>query len=259
MDKLKLGIKVIRTLKNWRTYFKDFRKRLKEKEVIYEFRDGTRLKLRTQATSGNSCIRAFNEVFIHEEYNRREGFKLKPTDVVVDVGGFIGDFTTYAAKRAKQVYVFEPIPENFKFVQDNIKLNNFQNVEAYNKGLGNKTEKITINLEEGELGSCSEFDSLCHHPRKVVCDFLSLKDFIKENKIEKIDFLKLDCEGGEYNILYEADKEDLKKVQKIAMEYHDVDEKDRNWGGLQSFLLENGFEVHVDVGTDKYGTLYAWK
>ena len=53
-----------------------------------------------------------NDVWVRLEYDRLRS--LKPTDVVVDAGASIGDFTVKACLQAKFVYAFEPEPENFQ-------------------------------------------------------------------------------------------------------------------------------------------------
>jgi phenylpropionate dioxygenase-like ring-hydroxylating dioxygenase large terminal subunit len=73
----------------------------------------------------------------------------------------------------------------------------------------------------------------------------SLDKFISENKIKRIDFLKMDCEGAEYEILFGSRPETLRKISRISMEYHPIDSR-RNAGTLKKFLIKNGFEVKVE-------------
>ena len=61
--------------------------------------------------------------------------------------------------------------------------------------------------------------------------------------IERCDFLKLDCEGGEYEILYSASPETILKIGRIVCEFNVIDEDKRNGEGLREFLNANGFYV----------------
>ena len=70
---------------------------------------------------------------------------------------------------------------------------------------------------------------------------ISLKDIFIDNKLNKIDFLKIDCEGAEYKILFNTPKKVLKKIKKIALEYHQMD--GFSVEDLKEFLSNNGFKV----------------
>ena len=72
---------------------------------------------------------------------------------------------------------------------------------------------------------------------------LNLQEIFKKNKLKKIDFLKMDCEGSEYEILYGLPKRYLKKIGKISFEYHNLDKSNKNFFKLKEFLEKNGFIV----------------
>ncbi len=55
------------------------------------------------------------------------------------------------------------------------------------------------------------------------------------NNLEKVDFLKVDCEGGEYDIFYSTSVDTLNKCEYMAIEYHDIDEK-KNGKALYWYL-----------------------
>ena len=87
-----------------------------------------------------------------------------------------------------------------------------------------------------------------------------LKDISRELEdvgrvLKRIDFLKLDCEGGEYEILFGCSEETLKKIKKISIEYHNIDKK-RNSEVLKAFLLIKGYKIEVD---EVWGYIYAKK
>ena len=71
----------------------------------------------------------------------------------------------------------------------------------------------------------------------------------EKNKIEKVDLLKLDCEGAEYDILYSLPKEKFKKINRIALEAHKREGKTNNALSLKAFLEENGFvcKTHTNL------------
>jgi len=93
--------------------------------------------------------------------------------------------------------------------------------------------------------------------QSVPVETITLDDFALENGIQRIDFLKMDCEGAEYDIFFNASKSVLGMIQKISMEYHDLD-LSRNHEALQIFLRTHGFNVYIKSSeTSKVGMLYA--
>lgn len=64
--------------------------------------------------------------------------------------------------------------------------------------------------------------------------------------IERVNFLKIDCEGVEYEIFFTASHEILRRIDKIAMEYHELD-ADRNGLKMKEFLEHTGlFRVWIN-------------
>jgi FkbM family methyltransferase len=242
MKKFKTAVCVMKSLNNFHLYFQDYLGLLR-KPVIYSFRNGVKLKVR-----GGTTDRAIiNEVWIHNSYTPK-GFELRERDVVLDIGGHIGIFSILASKCAKEgrVYVFEPFPENFNLLKENVELNNARNVNVVNKAVSKNSGKNEFFVSsDNNRGENSLFSSAGG----------SIKDFVKKEKIEKIDFLKMDCEGAEYEILYGLSRSELEKIGKISLEYHNIDKK-RNGLELKKFLEKNGFKVRIDKGRRR-GMIYA--
>jgi hypothetical protein len=80
---------------------------------------------------------------------------------------------------------------------------------------------------------------------KVEISCISLKEVFAGNKIDKCDLMKMDCEGAEYEILYNAPKNILQKIKKISMEFHNIDDLKNNDKELISFLRKSGFKVKL--------------
>jgi hypothetical protein len=77
---------------------------------------------------------------------------------------------------------------------------------------------------------------------------------MRDNNIESIDLLKLDCEGAEWSILPAA-VELLPKVKQLCMEYHNAGLK-ADW--LEQWLKQNGYNVRRTPG-EWNGLLWAWR
>src|SRR3989344_3638747 len=120
------AIKIVRLLKNWPDYFKEFFGFTKGKETLYLFRNGIRMYLKEHALN----TRVFNEIWVYKCYNPN-GFEINPSDIVLDIGANYGNFTLYAALKAKKgkIYSFEPLEENFNLLKKNVSINNLSNVK----------------------------------------------------------------------------------------------------------------------------------
>jgi len=129
-------------------------------------------------------------------------FPVEEGDVVVDIGAFIGSFTySILHRNPEHCWVMEPVEAFFKTTYNNLKNNQVSFVR------GALSETPTL-----ELTYCGE---------KSITPGISFKEFVENNCIEKIDFLKTDCEGGEYLIFTEENIDFLKNnVRKIAGEFH---------------------------------------
>ncbi len=238
MEKIKIALKAILVLKNWPIYFLDYFGLTKGKYIYFKLKNGLKIKIR--AKTNDRVI--FNQIWLTKTYTPR-GFEIKKDDIILDVGAHIGFFTLLAAKLALKgkVYAFEPSPENFKLFQENVNLNNLNNVVLINKAMAEKSGMREFALSPDDpAGHAIPYEKTT---RKIInIPTISLDDFIKENNIKKIDFLKMDCEGAEYEIFYNSSKETLNKVKKISMEYHDVD-LERTVNHIKDFLKKSGFNV----------------
>lgn len=246
--KIKKIINVIKKIKNWPIYFLDYLKIINDGYIVYFFRNGQKVKVRAK-TSDWVVI---NEIFVKNDYNPK-GFEIINKDIVVDVGAQIGSFSILASRLASKVYSFEPVGENFKLLKENININKIENIFPFEEAVSAKTGKTEMFISDSNSGGHSLFIN-AGSTRKIIVPTISLKDFIDSEKITTIDFLKMDCEGSEYDILFSSPKEVLGIIKKISMEYHDINE-DRNSLTLKKFLEDNGFMVTINSDSVHY--LYA--
>ena len=152
-----------------------------------------------------------NKYFIHDEFFQTDEcayekfFKVNEGDVVVDVGAHVGAFSYYVADRKpSKIYAFEPSKIRFETLKKN--LSNFDAV-LVNKAIADFNGTITDGLE---------FDTMVEDLSAVTFDRV-----IEKLDLTRIDFLKLDCEGGEYDIFTDKNFNWIKaNVKKIAGEWH---------------------------------------
>jgi FkbM family methyltransferase len=118
---------------------------------------------------------------------------------ILDIGGNIGQMALLFSTLSEKVYTFEPIPELANRLQENITLNQLNNKITLNRvALTNTKGKITFGLPpKGNRGTGSTIiaDHLKEHIIEV--DAITLDEFIQNNSIQNVDFIKMDIEGAE--------------------------------------------------------------
>lgn len=143
-------------------------------------------------------------------------FEVEEGDIVFDIGSSAGPFVqSIINNKPKEIHCFEPEPNLFQTLQ--------KNVSSY-KEVNVKLNCAAIASSDGVLETRSLYDpnnTEMFTAESVAVDAVSFKSYIEKNKISKIDFMKLDCEGGEYDI-FNDDNLDwiLNNVRKIAGEWH---------------------------------------
>ena len=158
--------------------------------------------------------------------NDKVNVTVKPGDIVIDVGSWIGDFAAYSSVKVGnngKVYAFEPTDETFKILEKTAKLNG--NIIPIKKGLSNQNTNVSLFIDNtGSSGSNSMMnkesnDDFIKALNKV--ETIRLDDFVRENNLSHVDFIKADIEGFERYMLEGAQETLRKFAPKLAIcTYH---------------------------------------
>ena len=161
-------------------------------------------------------------IIVNREYTP-PGFEVRETDTVIDIGANIGIFSLMAARAASRgrVVAFEPSGQNHHLFLRNIQLNRASNVVPVHAAVGAGPGEIKLFLSEASLHSVVA-DRMVSPDRFEVVRSVGLKDVFDQHGIERCHFLKLDCEGAEYDILYNLPPDYFGRVDRIVMEFHGV-------------------------------------
>ena len=150
------------------------------------------------------------EIFIDNIYQKYN--EVQEGDIVVDIGANVGAFSYLALKKnIKHLYSIEPsrllLPTLIKNIGESNK------VDIVNYRIGNYEEdKVVLQKDDG----INIYDNA-----NSTFDTITFTNFIEKYKIKKIDFLKCDCEGGEYSVFTEDNFDWIyNNVKKIAGEFH---------------------------------------
>ncbi len=127
-------------------------------------------------------------------------YYLKKNKSFIDIGAWIGPISLYAQKSCKKVYSVEPDPVAFKFLEDNILMNNSQkDIRIFPLAISDKNGKIVLGNPRRFGDSRSSI--LGKMKYRVYVDSLKFDDFIRRNKISDCNLIKIDIEGGEEIVL----------------------------------------------------------
>lgn len=202
---------------------------------------GTRLYIHDKA-SFNLC---------NEELFQLEMYKFKasrPNPHIIDCGANLGMSVIYF----KQLYpdasiiAFEADDYIFSFLKKNIKSYGYRDVELVNKAVWDCEDTLPF-LVEGGAGGRLEALSTAGSSKKVVCT--SLKKYLTDRKV---DFLKIDIEGAEYEVIKDCENE-LKNVEYLFIEYHSMVGRKQNLHKILEIVQTQGFSYHVkEAYTTKY-------
>jgi len=200
------------------------------------------------------------EIYLDKDYERY-GIKIQAGWIIIDIGAAFGDFVVLAAKQNQhaKIYAFEPYPKYFKLLKENIKANKLKNVTAYPFAVGGRKKELSLNTGSGEAVTFSTSSEHTADSSKMISvQAKNLAQIFKEEKIKKCDFLKMDCEGGEYDIFFNTPDRIFSKLRYICMEYHDRITPYKG-SDLAKFLKKKGFAVTLSVNPyrNEIGFLYA--
>lgn len=221
----------------------------------------------------------FYEDLFEKRIYLRHGLTLEPGDCVFDVGGNIGMFALYAHRHApgSRVYTFEPAPPLFRRLRENLALNGAA-ARAFNFGIADaertarftfypnssgmssfyadseeEREVLRVMMDRQREQGMEGMDALMAYGEELLderfravemeCRLRPLSAVIREEGVERIDFLKIDVQKAEMDVLRGIDDGDWPRIRQVAMEVHDLD------GRLEEVtrhLEERGFRVAVE-------------
>lgn len=126
---------------------------------------------------------------------------LRPNSYCIDVGANIGLTAVMMASMCKSGHVvcFEPSPKNFGFLQRSVELNRFNNVTLVRAGVGAQNGEMLLEEHGPNSHSASVASTTA-----IKTDLVSLDNWVPSDK--KVDFLKVDVEGYERDVLLGAEK-----------------------------------------------------
>lgn len=224
-----------RKIRNWPSFVFHYALGLKPARP-YRFRNGARLLI-GRAIDHVPII----EIFLDEEYGA-----IPNGSIVLDLGANIGVFSIYATTTARdlQVYAYEPFAPFATLLRENVELNQKASaIRCFNCAVAAEPGKRSLQLAAEGFFFPTLIGPGASGPNETMVECTTLAQIIDEHDLARIDLLKMDCEGAEYEILYATPASHLQRVRELRMEYHNLDSPEHQIESLESFLIGHGFAV----------------
>lgn len=190
--------------------------------------------------------------FLHaaEEIYKREIYLFDPINKrpkIIDCGGYIGLSAIYFSLKYPNAHisVYEPDRVNYSIAKQNLDNPKFSNVRLENAAVWINNGFISFN-ETNNMGSSIEKNN-SNNEHSTQVKSIRLKDIINE----PIDFLKIDIEGAEYEVLKDI-KEELKNVDKLFIEYHGLYNEQYKLNEILEILNKANFNYYIKEADEVY-------
>lgn len=257
MNHLLLALRILLTYRNGYLFLLEKSGLRTPQDTVYATWRGFRYFTR----KGSTDFGILNEIILFGDYQHHFFHEIGPDSLILDIGAQAGSFSTYAAFRTgARVISFEPSAGNYQSLLKNIEINALQDkIKPFNCAVCDKPGKRVLALDSSDNKGSFSFYSEAEQGETVEC--ITLQDVAKHlGDNEKIDLLKIDIEGGEYDLITPNNEAFFDNVRHIAMEYHCHAHLHLN-GRLPRLIkqLESfGFTV-IREGSEEMGYIYASK
>ena len=195
----------------------------------YEVRLKEGLKFEIRPNSGDRF--GFYEVLLRGDYTNGSQ-QIMPGDTVIDIGANIGSFSLLASKKvgpSGRVIALEPEEANYRQLQRNIELNNATNIVPKRLAVGGMEGTVKLFSDSSSSLFSSIFDLVDDKNISIAVQKIQMTTLEKLMRVENIDtcnYLKLDCEGAEHDIISNLSAELSMRINQISMEVHEIENHD---------------------------------
>lgn len=257
-DKLVRYRRLFKIVTNWGHYL--FRK-------IVGFKESFNFHIRNFGAIevDKNMLGPFRENFLDDIYFRyipNTIYENNFEPVVIDIGANVGFFSlaTFSKFPKAKVYSFEPHPYCFNVMSNYQQTFAHLNWNIFQKAISDQNGEIVLNTStvSGFTTMASVFDRGSKKESFSV-KTTKLDSFISENGIRHIDFVKMDCEGAEYSIIYNSSRDVFERINSLCVETHKGEGEDQNINYLNGHLMKMGYTTKVLDEGNYTGYIWAWK
>jgi len=200
---------------------------------VVRFRDGMNAWLSDNPHDGITLM----VIFCKREYGM-----INPGSLVIDIGANIGMFSLYAVRSgAERLLAFEPNPSSHTILVKNLSQPSVKTaVSLYQLAVSGAAGE-TVYMPADSSPYNKTINAPTDSSASVAVETTSLDKIVEQCEGRRIDFLKMDCEGAEWEILTQCSEDALSQVDRIRMEFHP--RAGRSKSEIIDRLVKCGFQV----------------
>jgi len=197
--------------------------------------------LKIKAPDVASLLFLNNELFGSEIYKFETK---KETPLIIDCGANIGLSVIYfkALYPESKIIAFEPDKKIFNYLKYNIESFKFNNIELINKGLWKEERILKFYSEGADAGRLVKKSTEKDESNLIAINTIPLSNYLRS---EEVDFLKIDIEGAETEVLIEC-QDELKNVKNLFIEYHSFKKEKQTLSTILDILEKNNFRYYIE-------------
>jgi FkbM family methyltransferase len=188
--------------------------------VSYNFRNGTTLKCRCKSTDINEAVVVHSGLEYPAEPCLFSGRSDSRPIVIMDLGGNIGAFSTWVKALNPEVgihlHVFEPHPGNISVLRDNLNKNDLQDAQIHEVAVAGISGTVDLDVSTG----FDAFSIARTSSNMMTIKALSVRDFLAQHGLSRVDLLKMDIEGAEFEIIANDLEVIAATVSRLVVEFH---------------------------------------
>jgi FkbM family methyltransferase len=183
-----------------------------------------------------------HERLLKEIYSKSDFVEVEKGDVVFEVGAYIGGFTRYAAESASLVVAIDPNSKVSNCLEFNTR--EFNCVDVIPKPVWSEEKEVELNLSEFPNENSLLTPDVGEKDEKISFTATTISKLAKKRDVEVIDYLKIEAEGVEPEILDSVLKSDV-RVRKIAIDTTQEREGESTTADIVEILEKSNYGVKV--------------
>ena len=180
-------------------------------------------------------LHGLEELFLEETYKFNS---LSNSPRIIDCGANTGLSVIYFKKLFSQAKItaFEPDKKIFSVLKENLHTFEYDDVELINKAVWSENGSIKFLASGGVSSRISEEKN----EQTIEMPTFRLSDLLDE----KIDFLKIDIEGAEFEVIKDCASK-LKNVENLFIEYHSLEKNEQKLDEILKIMKDSGFKYYI--------------
>jgi len=245
---------MVRNVANWHEYLLHKSGIRKRDRFVFRLAHGI------EADVPKAMLFTFKELFFTDDYFRglpRGRFDDQPP-TVIDIGANVGYFSLYIFARfpGSRVIAFEPIESNFRLLEAHKARNAGLYWTLVPQAVFSKSGPLVLAMApEDEFTTDATIFDNARGNKQISVDAVTLAQILDSRVTGTVDYLKLDCEGAEYDVLYGCPPELFERIRTIVVETHPGRAENQNKSALERYLASAGYTTR----TDTTPFIWAWR